>query len=74
MRADGLAGVCRRRSVRTTRRDEAATVSDDLVKRAFAATAPDRLWVADSERHEALFNRAVVKGHRSRPVAAGRGS
>jgi putative transposase len=48
MRADGLAGVCRRRSVRTTRRDEAATVSDDLVKRAFAATAPDRLWVADS--------------------------
>jgi putative transposase len=47
MRADGLAGVCRRRSVRTTRRDEAATVSDDLVKRAFAATAPDRLWVAD---------------------------
>ena len=47
MRADGLAGVCRRRSVRTTRRDEGATASDDLVKRAFAATAPDRLWVAD---------------------------
>ena len=47
MRADGLAGACRRRSVRTTRRDEAATASDDLVKRAFAAPAPDRLWVAD---------------------------
>ena len=47
MRADGLAGVSRRRSVRTTRRDEAATVSDDLVQRAFATTAPDRLWVAD---------------------------
>ncbi len=47
MRAAGLVGVCRRRSVRTTRRDEAATVSDDLVKRAFAAPAPDRLWVAD---------------------------
>lgn len=47
MRADGLAGVCRRRSIRTTRRDEAAAASDDLVKRAFAATAPDRLWVAD---------------------------
>ena len=47
MRAAGLVGVCRRRSVRTTRRDEAAVASDDLVKRAFAATAPDRLWVAD---------------------------
>ena len=47
MRADGLAGVCRRRAARTTRRDEAAAVSDDLVKRAFTATAPDRLWVAD---------------------------
>jgi putative transposase len=47
MRAAGLVGVCRRRSVRSTRRDEAATVSDDLVKRAFAAPAPDRLWVAD---------------------------
>ena len=30
------------------------------------------LWVADIERHEALSNRAVVKGHRRRPVAAGR--
>jgi putative transposase len=47
MRAAGLVGVCRRRSVRTTRRDEAATVSDDLVKRAFTTAAPDRLWVAD---------------------------
>ncbi len=47
MRAAGLAGVCRRRSARTTRRDEAAAPSDDLVQRAFAAPAPDRLWVAD---------------------------
>jgi putative transposase len=46
-RAAGLVGVCRRRSVRTTRRDAAAAVSDDLVQRAFAAPAPDRLWVAD---------------------------
>jgi hypothetical protein len=28
--------------------------------------------VADIERHEALLNRAVVKGHRLRLVAAGR--
>ena len=47
MRANELAGVSRRRSVRTTRRDETATISDDLVQRAFAATEPDRLWVAD---------------------------
>ena len=36
------------------------------------AAAPNRLWVADIERHEALSNRAVVKGHRRRLVAAGR--
>jgi putative transposase len=47
MRTGGLVGVCRRRSVRTTRRDESAAVSDDLVKRAFTATEPDRLWLAD---------------------------
>jgi putative transposase len=47
MRTDGRAGVCRRRSVRTTRRDTAAPVSDDLVKRSFTAPAPDRLWLAD---------------------------
>jgi hypothetical protein len=32
----------------------------------------DRLWVMDVERHEALLNPAVVKGHRLRLVAAGR--
>jgi putative transposase len=33
--------------VRTTQRAVTAEVSEDLVKRAFAASAPDRLWVAD---------------------------
>lgn len=47
MRLAGLVGVCRRRAARTTRRDEATAPSDDLVHRAFVATAPDRLWVAD---------------------------
>ncbi len=47
MRVAGLAGVCRRRTVRTTRRDATATVSDDLVQRRFTATEPNRLWVAD---------------------------
>jgi hypothetical protein len=35
-------------------------------------TAAGHVWCSDIERHEALFNRAVVKGHRLRPVAAGR--
>src|SRR5205823_4821927 len=43
----GLVGVSRRRYVRTTRRDESAPLSDDLVHRAFTATAPDQLWFAD---------------------------
>jgi transposase len=30
------------------------------------------LWVKEAERHEAFSNRAVVKGHRFRHVAAGR--
>jgi putative transposase len=33
---------------------------------------PNHVWCADIERHEALLNLAVVKGHRLRPVAAGR--
>jgi len=47
MRSAGLAGVHRRRSVRTTRRDRGATGAPDLVERDFAASGPDRLWVAD---------------------------
>jgi hypothetical protein len=31
-----------------------------------------KLWVTDFERHEALLDLAVVKGHRWRSVAAGR--
>ena len=47
MRADHLAGVHRRRFVRTTIRDEDAAPFPDLVNRDFTATGPDRLWVAD---------------------------
>lgn len=47
MRAEHLAGVHRRRFVRTTIRDEAAEPFPDLVNRDFSATGPDRLWVAD---------------------------
>jgi putative transposase len=48
MRADGLAGVSRRKGVRTTRRGEdARRPAPDLVARDFTAEQPDRLWVAD---------------------------
>lgn len=43
----------------------------DLVDRSFGADRPDRLWLADIERHEAFSNRAVVKGHRFVLVGAG---
>jgi len=73
MRDMGLSGARRGRAWRATTdsrhdRDRPA----DLVDRRFAAPAPNRLWVADIERHEALSDRVVVKGHRLRPVAAGR--
>lgn len=42
----------------------------DLVDRNFARSDPDQLWVTDIERHEALPNLAVVKGHRRPFVAA----
>ena len=47
MRQAGLVGVCRRRTVRTTRRAEPAIVATDLVQRRFTTSAPNRLWVAD---------------------------
>jgi hypothetical protein len=60
----GLEGVRRGKARRTTT-PEAATVRPvDLVERQFRPAGPDRLWVADLERHEALSDRAVVKGHR----------
>ena len=32
----------------------------------------NRIWIWDAERHDALWNRAVMKGHRLRLVAASR--
>ena len=75
MRRAGIEGVSRRRfRVGTTTPGGEATAAPDLVGRDFTAERPNQLWVADLERHEALSNRAVMKGHRLRPVAAGRRS
>ncbi len=56
MREHGIAGAKRRgRSWRTTIPDPGAQPLPDLVNRDFTAIAPDRLWVGDFERHEALW-------------------
>jgi hypothetical protein len=70
MRRQGICGASRQKKRFTTRRDPAALRAPDLVQRDFSATRPDRLWVCDFERHEALSNPAVMKGHRLWLVAA----
>jgi putative transposase len=47
MREAGITGVSPARKVRTTVRNPADPLSDDLVKRNFTAPGPDRLWVTD---------------------------
>lgn len=47
MREAGLQGVSPRRPRSFTRRDPAADLAPDLVRRDFTANAPNRLWVAD---------------------------
>jgi hypothetical protein len=71
MRQMDLQGVVRGRKLKTTIPVELADKPADLVQRRFKADRPNQLWVADLERHEALTNRAVVKGHRRALVAAG---
>src|SRR5215213_2161456 len=47
MRETGLSGMVRRRKGRTTIRVPGVATAPDLVRRDFAPTAPNRLWVAD---------------------------
>jgi transposase InsO family protein len=69
MQDTGLRGLSGTRK-RYVNREHLIT-TEDLVNRNFTATAADQLWCTDIERHEAFLNLAVVKGHRSAPVAAG---
>ena len=47
-------------------------VHDDLVQRQFSSIKElNTVWLTDIERHEALLDLAVVKGHRFASVAAG---
>src|SRR3954447_3430269 len=47
MRQAGISGLIKRRRGRTTVRVPGVRVCDDLVDRAFATEAPNRVWVAD---------------------------
>ena len=47
MRAAGLRGISRAKGPRTTIAGPGPDTRPDLVQRAFTATAPDQLWVAD---------------------------
>ena len=47
MRKEGLRGCIRGRRKRTTRRNKHAVPAEDLVRREFAAPAPNKLWTAD---------------------------
>lgn len=47
MRAAGIEGARRSKRVKTTKPDPTSARHPDLVRREFAATAPNRLWVTD---------------------------
>jgi putative transposase len=71
MRAEGLRGIPRDKTRKTTTGDGAETDRPaDLVERKFVASAPNQLWVADLVRHEALSNRVEVRDLHRRAVAA----
>ena len=66
----GLVGVHGRRKWRRGKNSSSAAPGPDLIGRDFTAGRSNERWVADIERHEALFNLAMVKGHRLSFVAA----
>jgi MinD superfamily P-loop ATPase len=47
-------------------------VAPNILMRDFDVDAPNIAWVTDIERHEALSNRVVMKGH-GRPCVAAHG-
>jgi putative transposase len=72
MRKLHLVGVCPKRWKTTTLTNHVDAYPVDAAKRDWDKGELNRVWVGDIERHEALLNRAVMKGHRLRLVAASR--
>jgi putative transposase len=60
MAKNGLRGAVRGKKRRTTIPDGQADRAPDLVERNSNASAPNRLWVSDFERHEVLCDRVEV--------------
>jgi len=76
MRIMGVEGVRRGKKVRTTISAKDGRRAGDLLDRDFTAAAPNRVWVADFERHEAFANpggggRPPSDACRSRRLKAG---
>ena len=72
MRAAGLSGMVRRRKGRTTVAVPGIATAPDLVRRDFAPTEPNRLWVADLTEiatwEGKLYLAVVVDGYSRRVV------
>ncbi|MGV2968436.1 MULTISPECIES: hypothetical protein [unclassified Mycolicibacterium] len=70
MRTLGLSGVVRAKKVYTTSPNSDAVRAPDLLDRDFTSDRPDRVWVADFVRREALFDRVEVRDHHVPVVVA----
>jgi putative transposase len=70
MREQGWEGARYGFKHKTTIADDTHQRYPDLVDRRFYAAAPNRLWVADFVRREALFDRVEVRDHHVPAVAA----
>ena len=70
MRVKGLRAKKRRRGRSLTKPDPAAPKFANLLKRNFKPAAMNVSWVGDIERHEALLDHVVMKGHHRASVAA----
>ena len=71
MRQAGIVGIHRRKAKGCTRRDPGAEAAEDLVKRCFGSTEPDRSWMMDVTEHptaEGTVYVAVVLDGYSRMV------
>ena len=72
MRLLGLSGIRRSKGIRTTIQAKDGKRAGDLLNRDFTASAPNRVWVTDFVRREALAFRMGVRDlHRLAVVAAG---